>query len=283
MKANFHTHTRFSDGKGEPEAFAARAFDLGFTHLGFSDHAPVDFENRWSLKWEYDRSYVAAIAALQMEYSGRMQIWRSLEMDYIPGITYPFSQLREQFSLDYTLGSVHLVRSPFDNNLWFIDGPEEGEYIRGLKEMFNDDIVLAVSCFYRQQVEMIDKERPDILGHFDKISMHNRGRFFREDDPWVVALQVELLQAARHHKTIVEINTRGIYKKRHTSLYPSEKLIRRCIEMEIPLMLSSDAHHPDELDGFFTETLRMLKDLGCKELMIFDQGQFRPVPLSLMC
>ena len=38
MLTNYHTHTRFSDGKGEPEEFVLQALKLGFDALGFSEH-----------------------------------------------------------------------------------------------------------------------------------------------------------------------------------------------------------------------------------------------------
>lgn len=36
MKVNYHTHSRYCDGRGEPREYVEYAVSQGFTHLGFS-------------------------------------------------------------------------------------------------------------------------------------------------------------------------------------------------------------------------------------------------------
>ncbi len=281
ITGNYHTHTRYSDGKEEPQAFVEQAIRLGFTHLGFTDHAPVTFANKWSMCWGDLMGYQQKIHLLQREYADRITILCSLEIDYIPGVSVPFSHFQRVLSLDYTIGGVHLVRHPESGQLWFIDGGSEEEYAAGLEEIFHHNTDLAVRCFYQQQIEMLQQERPDVLAHFDKLKMHNKGRYFNDDSPLVHTLQKQLLQVAKKQGTIVEINTRGIYKGRCKELYPSERLIRCCVEEKIPLMLSSDAHLPEELNGHFDETLYIMKQIGVKEVVGFSDGKFVLTPLSM--
>ena len=40
---------------------------------------------------------------------------------------------------------------------------------------------------------MMLTQKPDIIGHFDKIKMHNQDRYFSEDEPWYRDLVMELL------------------------------------------------------------------------------------------
>ena len=44
IKANFHTHSTFSDGANTPEEMVQTAISLGMTALGFSDHSPIGKE-----------------------------------------------------------------------------------------------------------------------------------------------------------------------------------------------------------------------------------------------
>ena len=44
-----HLHTTFSDGRDSPAAMLAAARALGWTAIGFSDHAPVEGED-WCMK-----------------------------------------------------------------------------------------------------------------------------------------------------------------------------------------------------------------------------------------
>ncbi len=276
LKTCFHLHTRFSDGSGDPEEFVEEALAQGFTHLGFSDHAPVPFENPWSLKSAARDSYLALTEPLRNIYTDSLKVFRALEADYIPGITYPFKMLHEEYDTDYIIGSVHLVRPENDDRLWFIDGSVEQEYFSGISELFGNDVKKGVTAFYRQQMEMIEKENPDVLGHFDKISMHNKGRLFSEDESWIISLQLELLDLVKQYGIVVEVNTRGLYKGRHHSTYPSSSLIRYCISKNIQLIISSDAHKPEEISGHYEQTLDVLKSLGVRELCVFEEGCFSP-------
>jgi histidinol-phosphatase (PHP family) len=278
VHGNYHTHTRYSDGREEPAPFVERALQLGMNQLGFTDHAPVTFPNKWSMKWEEVDQYVTSLHQLKKQYHLDIEVFTALEIDYIPGVSVPFSHFTRVMSLDYTIGGVHLVRHPDSGRLWFIDGGSEEEYALGLTTIFQDDTDLAIRSFYQQQIEMLERERPDVLAHFDKLKMHNKGRFFDDESPLVRSMQHKLLQLVKKLGTVVEVNTRGIYKGRCAELYPSERLIYACYKAGIPLMLSSDAHHPDELDGRFSETLEVLKEIGVKELVRFSNGKFVPHP-----
>ena len=53
--------------------------------------------------------------------------------------------------------------------MWFIDGPKPETYDEGLKNVFENNIHLAVRTYFQQINEMIINQRFDIIGHFDKI------------------------------------------------------------------------------------------------------------------
>ena len=44
VRSNFHTHTRYCDGKDSPAELAEAAFALGFRALGFSGHSFTPFD-----------------------------------------------------------------------------------------------------------------------------------------------------------------------------------------------------------------------------------------------
>ncbi len=137
---NLHTHSNFCDGKAEPEEYILKAIELGFHTLGFSSHAPVPFENNFSLKEERFDEYISTIRALKDQYSEKINIFLSLEIDYIPGITKDFEEFVRKGNLDYTIGGVHLVRNKEKQGLWFIDGPLQETYENGLMKLFNGNI-----------------------------------------------------------------------------------------------------------------------------------------------
>ena len=247
---NYHTHSTYCDGKASPREMVDFAVAHGFTALGFSGHSPLPFENTYSIT-DYD-GYCREVRALQKEYQDRIAISLGLEFDYVPGMLEDFSPLIEQGHLDYTIGSVHLIpvpgTTPRDgNDLWMIDGPHYERYDEGLNRLFGGDIRAGVRAYFHQQNAMLERNRPTILGHPDKIAMHNRSRYFKEDEPWYENLALETLALAHELDIIVEVNTRGIYKGRHPDYYPSRRLIKAMKQWRIPVIVSTDAHAPEDL------------------------------------
>ena len=208
-----------------------------------------------------------------------VDILLGLEVDYIPGITQPIDYYRKNFSFDYFIGSVHFVKSMNAKDLWFIDGPDINIYDRGLKEIFGGDIHKAVATYYHQLNDLIVYEKPDIIGHMDKIKMYNRGRYFSEDDAWYIGLIRETLDLAKRSGCVLEVNTRGIYKKGPESLFPGPEILKKIKALDIPVTLSSDAHKPSELSLYFPEAKKILADLGFKTLALKTRSGWEEAPL----
>jgi histidinol-phosphatase (PHP family) len=286
LQQNLHTHTTFSDGSDQPGKYIEAAISNGLTSLGFSDHSPLPFENTFALREEETGKYCEAIIDLKEEYKCQMpgakcqvEVFLGMEADYIPGIGHSFSYFRENYPLDYLIGSVHLVRNGTPDDLWFIDGPDPATYEEGLNRFFGGDIRKGVTAYYRQINEMMSGNKMDIIGHFDKIKMHNRGRFFSETEPWYLSVVDETLDLVRKCGVIVEVNTRGVYKKRSDSLFPGDAILKKIHELKIPVLLSSDAHKPHEVSMLFAETRKTLLGLGFSEIMRLTANGWTTVSL----
>ncbi len=279
MLTNHHTHSLYSDGSSQPEEYILEAIAKGFHILGFTEHSPLHFENTFSFKKENKEEYVALMESLKQKYSSRISVYSGMEMDYIPGMSENFSKVKSEYKLDYLIGSVHLVRPENNDELWFTDGPNYETYDKGLNELFGSDIKKAVTRYYQQLNEMIETQHFDIIGHFDKIKMHNRDRFFKEDEPWYMALVSETLDLLQDRDIIVEINTRGIYKQRSETTYPGLDILKQIKKLRIPVMVNSDAHKPHELDGEFEYGYSILKEAGINEVVYFKGNGwgFEPV------
>lgn len=275
---NFHTHSIFSDGKSTPDDVVVEAINQGLKAIGFSDHSPVPFENSFAIKNDGIDNYITTIRSLREKYKNQIDVYCSMEMDFIPGIVKDFKQTKETLGLDYMIGSVHLVGNDI-NRLWFIDGSKMETYDEGLYNYFDGDIKKGVRAFFHQYNEMIETEEFDIVGHFDKIKMHNRGRYFSEEDKWYRDYLMETLTLIKEKSLIVEINTRGIYKKRSDDFYPSTWTFPLMKEMNIPVVISSDSHKVEELSLCFDEAEKALKAAGYKETMTFKDGAFTSVKL----
>lgn len=271
---NYHTHSRFSDGSAEPEEYVKAAILQGFTSLGFSEHSVLPFENTFALQPGNEIAYISEIKRLQEVYKDRLQILLAMEADYIPGISAGFSNLKSSLGLDYLIGSVHLVMNYEKRLLWFIDGPKRETYDKGLDELFNGDIRKGVTAYWHQVNRMIEEEDFDIIGHLDKIKMHNRGRWFSENEKWYTDLVNQTISLIAEKDLIVEVNTRGIYKGRSESLFPGEYILRKLKDNNVRVALSSDAHQPTELSLGFEDAKAMLRSCGYGGYTVFSEGEW---------
>ena len=278
---NFHMHTNFSDGGKPAENYVLEAIRQGMTDLGFSDHAPMPFKNTFSIQQGQYASYCLEINRLKNLYAGSLNIFLGLEIDFIPGMMENFSALIREGQLDYSIGSVHLVGTGNEENLWFTDGPKRETYDQGLNDFFDGDIRKAVKTFYHQTNQMIMSQTFDVIGHFDKVKMHNQNRYFTENEKWYVDLVFETIDLIRQKNLIVEVNTRGMYKKRSDSFFPSAFILKRLNKLKIPLIISSDAHQPEEIQLLFDEAVESVREAGYHEIMRFTKNGWVGVNLIM--
>ena len=123
---------------------------------------------------------------------------------------------------------------------------------------------------------MLDEDSPDIVGHLDKIKMYNNGsNYFSEKDKWYISLIDKTLDKIKQVGTIVEINTRGYYRYGQKDLYPSGWIIEKMIQRDIPIMLNSDSHAPDEIIAGFDYAASELKKMGVKMLWVLLDYQWQ--------
>jgi len=272
-----HTHNIFCDGIEDINTLINIAVLQGITQIGISSHAPIKKENKWSMDIKQLENYKLEIEKAQIFYGNQIAIFKSLEIDYIPNNSYPFDFFRKKLDLDYTIGSIHLVEHPESGALWFIDGDKK-QSIENMNRIFNNDTQFAVQTFFAQTREMIRTQKPDIIGHMDKVIM-NTAHLFDVSEAWYQNEIDNTLHEIKKHNVIVEANTRGIYKAKWKEPFPSYDVLQKCIELDIPLTISSDAHHSKELLLGYSEIHHKLKKMGLKYISGRKNGKWGNFPV----
>jgi histidinol-phosphatase (PHP family) len=272
MWLNFHTHSNFCDGKSTIEEIVEKAKSLKMKWLGFSSHAPLPFDCPWSMKAENLNDYLNKILTLKNSQTD-FEIYSGLEVDYIPNVTGP-----EKFSneLDYTIGSIHFVESFNDGRRWEIDGPHSF-FLEGLEKIFSNNIKNVIARYFELTREMVEQSTPTIVGHLDKIKIQNiNNKFFFENDAWYQLEIEQTLDCIQKYGSVIEVNTRGIYQNKTSTTYPSPWILERIHKKKIPITLSSDAHHCNDLINHFQDTSMQLKQIGFRKIHILHDGQWKP-------
>jgi histidinol-phosphatase (PHP family) len=259
MRANYHTHSSFCDGRSDPESFVEHALKTGVAHLGFSSHGPVDFDTDWHMRGENYTRYLGEIRRLKEKYRGRIDIYLGLEVDFFTDLG---ASLYEREDFDYIIGSCHFLGRMPDGTAWTVDNTPD-EFDRGVAWTYGGDIRAAVSRYYRSIRMMADTLKPDIIGHLDIVKKNNRdGRFFREDAGWYREEVLATLDSLARGSCIVEVNTGGRLRNKIDDFYPSDWIIGEMGVREIPVVISSDAHAPEHLTGYFDEAEETLREAG---------------------
>ena len=120
IKSNLHTHSIYSDGRDTPEEIVERAIDIGFTSIGFSEHAEdCSGDDDIILKKKDYPDYFNLLNQLKEKYGNKIEIYKGLELD-----AYSYGP---EIELDYTIGSVHYLKK--DNRYYAVD-----ESLDNLKE-----------------------------------------------------------------------------------------------------------------------------------------------------
>lgn len=276
MWCNYHTHSEYCDGKGKLQEYAAAARTLGMHALGFSSHAPFDPACEWCMQaGDFDR-YTHEIQDLRTTFPVQPELYIGLEVDYIPHVI----SVKNFAGLDFTVGAIHFVEKLDNGSFWEIDGSAD-RFKAGLQEIFDGNIKAAVNRYFELTREMVKTAPPSIVGHLDKIKMQNSAYpYFSEQENWYRTMVIDTLDAIKSAGIFIEVNTRGIYKKKTATTYPSPWVLEQILAKQIPIILNSDAHRPEELVMEFAASADLLLSIGFKELNILYEGKWRTCAFS---
>lgn len=278
--ANHHAHSYFSDGRLSPRDYLQEAIAQGLSAYGFSDHAPIPNSTVGLMSLEGLERYLVEIDTLKELYEEDIQVYKSLEVDYIPGLITMDSPYIVEAKLDYVIGAVHFVDAFGDGTPWGFEGSVEN-FERGVEEIFQGDIQMAVERYYTLIRAMVAEYRPKIVAHLDRIKKLNQGeRFFSEQSLWYREAVEKTLTTIASSGSIMEVNTKGYYKNEIAEPYPGRWVLAKAKEMGIPIHLASDAHHPRDITKGFEFGASLLLETGYEEVTILSEGDWVPAPLK---
>ena len=250
VRANYHTHTRWCDGRDTPRAMAEAAVSAGFTDLGFSSHVSFPEGGEFVLDPAKGLDYARDIRSLAREYAGRLRIWLGAEADYIPGATDPDRGRYAALGLDYLIGSVHYVvagdgaRVPVDHTPEFLSD--------GIRDHFSGSAEAFVRAYFRQQRDMVSRFDFDIVGHLDLVRKFNaKHPYFDESAAWYREALALTADAVAASGKVAEVNTGAISRGWMDDAYPSAAFRDLLRDRGVRFILSSDAHAASSVDCAF--------------------------------
>ena len=250
MRIDLHNHTtRCNHAEGTVDEYIQKAIELGIDIYGFSEHAPMDFDPEYRLKFEEMEAYTTDILTAKETYKNDIHILLGYEVDWLP------SHMDERVlnaNVDYLIGSVHFI------DKWSFDNPE---FIGGWKEKNIDEIWQA---YFEATEAMAKSGKFDIVGHLDLIKIF---KFMPKQDIRLLAKNV--LKAIKTSNMVIEINTAGL-RKPVGEMYPSRTLLEEAYDLGIPITFSSDAHAVEQIGTGYDLATALAKDVGYTKAVTFQ-------------
>jgi histidinol-phosphatase (PHP family) len=89
----------------------------------------------------------------------------------------------------------------------------------------------------------------------------------------------ETLDAIEAAGIAMEVSTAGL-RKEVMEIYPSKVFLEEAFIRNIPILISSDAHAPQEVGHEFGRAVSLVKEVGYREINCFRKRERVPIPLG---
>ncbi len=248
MYANYHTHTaRCMHATGIDEDYVKRAIAEGVSVLGFSDHAPMLFDNGYVSSYKMTPeelpTYTSSILSLREKYKDKIEIHLGLETEYYRDSFERSLELWRPYPVEYLLLGQHFVGTETDAVPRPSSAPSDDK--DRLRQYV--DIVL----------EGIGTGRITYIAHPDLIN------YTGADMDFYFSEMERLIKGAMSLRMPLEYNLLGQRAKRS---YPRREFWRLASSLGAVAIVGCDAHepwrvaHPEELDTAY----KFLSEVGIK-------------------
>ncbi|MFX1357025.1 MAG: histidinol-phosphatase HisJ [Promethearchaeota archaeon] len=273
---DWHTHNSLcKHAIGSVEDYIIEAIKKKLNIIGVSGHFPYEFLlesfpdirgvpfEEYAMKMDEINGYLSNLEHLKEKNKQAIQIRIGFEIEFIENqVKYLNNYLKKYVTrLDYIIGSVHFLRE--SDGLFAFDDLKSIEKYKNYKSI--DIIFLQYYKILQSMIKSTDFNF-DIIGHFDLPKKFNKKA---ENKEIVMNEVLSVLELIKKRKTTIELNTSG-FRRPIKEQYPSLEILNEVYNLDISVLLGSDAHHPDEIAFNFKSALEILKKIGFTKLARFE-------------
>ena len=167
------------------------------------------------------------------------------------------------YDFDYVIGSVHFLRG------WAYDSSE-------IKEEWEKHDLRDIYEWYAEEVEgLAASGLYDVLGHPFNI------RLFRHiPDFDVTPILERVAKALKKADMAIDVNTGTYYRYPIHEISPYPDFMRVAARYELPIILSSDAHKPEDCGSYNEEAIEYVRGFGYTKIARFSHRERTLVELG---
>lgn len=268
IPADYHTHNRLCrHAIGDPLDYARAAAAAGLDEIGLSDHNPsAALDDGWRMGMDEFPLYLD-LAARAIETSaseGGPVVRLGLECDWLATERPWLERLSSLAPWDYLIGSVHYIAPG-----WDVDNP------RWIGRIGETGVRETWELYWKCYEEAVRSGLFDIMGHPDLVKKFGHrppGDLRRYYEPVILALA--------ETGVAIELNTAG-WRKECAEAYPAREFLELAALAGVPLVISSDAHTPDEVGHRFADAINWAEESGFTRLARFANRRRTLHPISV--
>jgi len=246
----------------------------GYAWVGITEHAPglapdllytdqrqLGFTPE-TLRQRFAR-YMPECRRLQTKYAEQITVFAAMETETYSGYAEHIDGLLAEFHPDYIVGSVHFVGDVnFDYSAEKYQ--EAAAKAGGIENLY---------CrYFDDQLAMIERLRPAVVGHFDLIRIFDAGYAKHLVLPAVAERVERNLRRIKALGLIMDFNLRALYKGA-SEPYISRPILLRARELGIAVVPGDDSHGVANIHENMEQGIAILQELG------FDTNWRRPRPI----
>ena len=228
LRYDLHTHTTYSDG-WEWGEMAQAAADAGLSGIGFTDHCAIG-PDAFGRRERYDlvETFEARRSEFLDGHGSGIRIFDAAEISYAPAKESEIAEFLAEAEFEYVIGSVHF-------------GDRFNYSQPGMADASEAERRQAVETYVDHQIALIESELFDVIGHLDLVqrSPELRGLMTRSEYERIAI-------ALSRHDCLPELNA-GRLDRAYGTVHPPPEHLDLFAEREIPFVIGTDAHAPDQL------------------------------------
>jgi len=271
---DWHTHSALCHHAiGSIEDYIRKAIELELNTIGICDHFPFEFLKNieripyedYAMTLDEIKDYLSLAESLKDKYKNVINVRIAFEVDFFENQEFALNihLYKNKNHLDYILGSIHILDFHDGRGAWgFDDSRFRIDY-----DYYGPDKVYME--YYKTVQKMINSNEFDfdIIAHFDLPKKfndipNNKEIIFNE--------VMKTLQLIKKRDVVMEINSSGL-RKDAKDQYPSKEIIQKMYDLDISILLGSDAHDPNYIAWEFEKIINMLKKIGYNHLVHFKK------------
>ncbi|WP_273843534.1 histidinol-phosphatase HisJ family protein [Rubrobacter calidifluminis] len=219
------------------------ARERGLVQMGITEH------DRY-----LDDVDLAAFQRAREEVDG-LELRLGIEVDFVPGTEEEMDRVARALPYDYVIGSVHKVDGKD------VDHPDH-------REVYDEYEPYEL---YERYFENVRKAalsgRFDVIGHPDLVKI-----FGCRPERDITPMLEETADAIAEAGVAVDVNAAGL-RKPIGEIYPSRRFLEMFFRRGVPIVLSSDAHSPEEVAAGYDRSLALVREVGYREVITFKDRE----------